>query len=922
LPAEKRPVELVFLVTCDVSVQTRDAARARSGSAFRCAFIASTELDEKVRRHPELVQQFFRTAQAGVNFDIQTEAPVYVGGTHQHFETPPPKPALPVEEAERRYLKHLIAVHQNLRLQGISAGSQPLNVALEKVYISLTARDRQSGSLEKARPAAPDTEIPMAGDWTIGQAMQRHRRLVVTGDPGCGKTTLLAYLALTYARTRLGEGSLVQQRLGLEENLLPIHLPLRSLGQHLKASRPDSSQDGPGVLLDYLQLYYHAQKIDLPEGFFEPHLEGGQAILLLDGMDELAEKALRVRVARLVENFAQCYPSCRSVVTSRKVGYEGAARLGEGFGLAEVRDFTPAQVRQFVHDWTITVETSLANSAEPEILSLAEAQAERLAQAIESSPRVAELAVNPLLLTVVALVHRYRAQLPARRSELYEQAVEVLLGNWDQAKGLQTVLELSGRELDAGDRRSLLEPVAFWLHERKRREIELDELRRLLLEHFQAITGGSKAEASKALRAFLDAIHERSGLLVERGIGEYSFAHLTFQEYLAARALADREDSVAYTLKVLHDPWWREVILLQAGSLSTQGKTRVTQLIQAIIDAPVGEEAGFAHLLLAAECVYDTGPARLQGDLLGKVRRRLKPHAEAPIDKGKQPQILRKVQAMNALARIETGSFQSSFWQPPWGEPAWVEIPAGPFWMGTREEDIPQLMRKFGRDKEYYLHEVPLHRMDLPTFWIARTPVTNAQYAMFINQTGAKAPGTWRGSQPPKGLEDHPVVSVSWHEALAYCRWLSEKIGKEVTLPSEAEWEKAARGPEGARVFPWGNDWRELHCNSVELGLQDTTPVGLFLNGASPYGVLDLSGNVWEWTRSLFVEENDRAYLYPYHPEDGRERLEASDRCPRVLRGGAFYYGAWHVRCAGRGTDFPLYLLRHYGFRVCLPHAP
>ncbi len=165
---------------------------------------------------------------------------------------------------------------------------------------------------------------------------------------------------------------------------------------------------------------------------------------------------------------------------------------------------------------------------------------------------MAELAVNPLLLTVVALVHRYRAQLPERRSELYEEVVEVLLGSWDSAKGMQTVLALAGRQtLDPGDRRSLLEPVAFWLHERKRREIELDELRSLLLPAFQTITGGSKADASKAFNAFLEAINERSGLLVERGVGEYGFAHLTFQEYLAARALADRADSIEFAQKVL-----------------------------------------------------------------------------------------------------------------------------------------------------------------------------------------------------------------------------------------------------------------------------------------------------------------------------------------------------------------------------------
>ena len=205
----------------------------------------------------------------------------------------------------------------------------------------------------------------------------------------------------------------------------------------------------------------------MPEDFFNAALESGKAVILLDGMDELADIALRQRTARLIEKFAGRYPKCRFVVTSRVVGYDGAARVGAEFGLAKVRDFSPAEVRQFVRDWTRVVESTLAGSDSLDVLRLADEQSGRLTQAIETNPRVAELAVNPLLLTVIALVHRYRAQLPERRSELYEEAVEVLLGHWDRAKGLDDEQDLGGIRLDSGDRRSFLEPVALWMHERQ-----------------------------------------------------------------------------------------------------------------------------------------------------------------------------------------------------------------------------------------------------------------------------------------------------------------------------------------------------------------------------------------------------------------------------------------------------------------------
>ncbi len=843
---------------------------------------------------------------------------------------------LALPEALQRYLDNLINTHRLLRLQGIRAGNQPLSVELEKVYISLTAVEKHAA----ARAERDDAVIVRGGVLTVGEALARYRRLVIIGDPGSGKTTLLAYLALAYARTLRDGVSLVKERLGLDEaKHLPVFLPLRDLGRHLQAEHPDPGKDGPSLLLHYLHEHYTNQEIPLPEDFFTTALERGEAIILLDGMDEVASVELRQRVARLIEKFTIRYPGQllseeeleekreqaemleiaipideyksrnRFIITSRKVGYDGPARIGAEFGLAEVREFTSAEVRQFVRDWTRAVEATLASGETIDSKRIAEAEAGKLIASIESTPRVAELAVNPLLLTVIALVHRYRAKLPERRSELYEEAVEVLLAGWDEAKGLAAQTTPGGLKLDSGDRRSLLEPVAFWLHEGRQREIELADLRKLLLPSFVSLIGGGERAAAKAVDDFLRLINERSGLLIERGIGQYAFAHLTFQEYLAARALADRADALKYTLKQLTDAWWREVILLEAGYLSTQGKRRASDLIRAIMQAdPKTELEPHHHLLLAAECLFDVGGARVEGDLLGEVRQRLKQEADARLTKGDRAQVLRKVAAMNALNRIESGQFTSKFWKPPWGEPEWVAVPAGEFWMG--------------REKGDYDNERPLHRVTVAEFQIARVPTTNAQYALFVAEVKVEPPEHWRGGGPPKGKENHPVVNVSWRDAQAYCRWLGEKIGKVVCLPTEAEWEKASRGGEGQREYPWGDKWEELWCNSSELGLGDTSPVGLFLGGASPYGCLDMAGNVWEWCQSKY-----RAY--PYEAEDGREVIDESND-NRALRGGAFSNSRRFARCAFRYSDrpdggnvnLPLNRLGHLGFRVVVSRAP
>jgi formylglycine-generating enzyme required for sulfatase activity len=174
-------------------------------------------------------------------------------------------------------------------------------------------------------------------------------------------------------------------------------------------------------------------------------------------------------------------------------------------------------------------------------------------------------------------------------------------------------------------------------------------------------------------------------------------------------------------------------------------------------------------------------------------------------------------------------------------EPEMILIPAGEFLMGSD----PSV------DKDAWYSEQPQHTLYLPDYYLAETPVTNAQYAAFVQATDHTPPEHWVGGEPPEGKKDHPVVNVSWHDAMAYCRWLAGVTGKPYCLPSEAQWEKGARGSDG-RIYPWGNQWDAERCNSWEGGKRDSTSVWAYPQGASPYGLLDMAGNVFEWTRSLW----------------------------------------------------------------------
>lgn len=226
-----------------------------------------------------------------------------------------------------------------------------------------------------------------------------------------------------------------------------------------------------------------------------------------------------------------------------------------------------------------------------------------------------------------------------------------------------------------------------------------------------------------------------------------------------------------------------------------------------------------------------------------------------------------------------------------------MRVPAGKFLMGSKDDN-----------KLAYIDEKPQHTVDIPyDYWMARFSVTNEQYNLYVK---AK-----RIIHPLDGWEnkkDHPVVYVSWNDAMTYCQWLNNLLKAELPsglvlrLPTEAEWEKSARGTDG-REYPWGNTFDKNNCNSSEGGKGDTTPICLYSpQGDSPYGCADMAGNVCEWTHSLMKG-------YPYKANDGREDEKASGGS-RVLRGGSFCY-EWDARCAYRDDGLPD-LLNHIGFRV------
>jgi toxoflavin biosynthesis protein ToxD len=247
--------------------------------------------------------------------------------------------------------------------------------------------------------------------------------------------------------------------------------------------------------------------------------------------------------------------------------------------------------------------------------------------------------------------------------------------------------------------------------------------------------------------------------------------------------------------------------------------------------------------------------------------------------------------------------------------PEMILVPAGNFLMGTSGQQVLALLQKEDwakewQDKGLFQGEQPQHSLALPAYRIGIAPVTNAEYQIFVWETGQKVPKGWDGFRYPDERGDFPVVNISLGDAQAYCAWLSKQYDQTYRLPTEAEWERAARGTDG-RMYPWGEEFDPWRCNTLESSKNGTTIIRAYSPaGDSPVGCTDMSGNVFEWTSSILGQ-------YPFNPAAPAEKIDANTKY--VVRGGAWYYSHKLARCPAREGVIATYISPALGFRLVNP---
>lgn len=850
-----------------------------------------------------------------------------------------------------RYLGAMVERHGRLKLIGIYNQGDLHPPRLHEVFISL-------------RVAAGQEDGPKMG-WSEALGLER-KRVVILGAPGAGKTTLLDYLVLILAskvkhplRSTLG-------------GPVPLVARLRELGT-----------EGKEDLMSLLRASVPLSRV--PSWHPERWLQKGRCAVLLDGLDEVLDEERHARTVEEIKRLSSEFPDNLFVITCRLAGWRNQL-IDHGFETFEVQELDADDIRKFLGVWYREVlrakDVNLlgARPRKDQIQAVEERARQEAAErsgelwgALTKNENLLRISRTPLLLSLITLVHYHRrADLPEGRAALYEDCLRILLEQWDKTdKGLQ----IAGPTLK--EKLMVLKAIAFHYLESDLLEADLPALEGVVEPLLP------KIRVPVAADALVRQIEERSGVLVELTIGRYGFAHRALHDALAADWIVEHERD---DLLLAHagEERWREVILIAAGRApAARSRALVEALLQSdadgyeegaalqvaglalaediqlgddlrgqvrqrLIESLSREEAAgtfgrLAGALLAGdpEAARDWMKETLGGERDTQRRKRLLDLIPTLGEEHAQPLLPllgrivgdsaadsgMRIDAALALARIGIVP-AAEVWDAldearlrgdeklkaaaTW---AWcelgrfaqlglVQVPAGEFLMGSPEWDIHEQ------------GEFPLHTLYLPTYYLGKFLVTGSNYRAFLAASGREVekPSNWGRSNLHS---NHPVVVVSWHDALAYARW------KGMGLPSEAEWEKGARGTEG-RIYPWGNEWVSGRANCAEAeGTRSgwlqrfrrrrrdggtTTPVGAFSPlGDSPYGCADMAGNVWEWTRSDLA-------AYPYVANDGRENLESPSL--RVLRGGAFSSAPRRVRCAVRDRDEPGFRVGLIGFRV------
>ncbi|MEZ4769059.1 MAG: SUMF1/EgtB/PvdO family nonheme iron enzyme [Caldilineales bacterium] len=758
-----------------------------------------------------------------------------LGHVVQVYQSAPGPAKLEDEDVERAlvaYLRWVRNAYDKARLYGFESTPVARPTAVQKlsdIFIPVTLRRHWPPTRREAEQALSGLSgLDALVAWhSLTQSRARagsvvafddmlglSERLAIVGPAGTGKSTILAYLAAALADLGLsGEGTLLT--LPDNEPLIPVLVPLRYYRDYIERIQQSAgttlADPRAGTLAGFIPWYLRRRNptLELSEDFFDRVLAGGGCLLMIDGLDEIANREQRGQVRQEVENLVHdIYPGNRMIVTAREAGYRDEAVFGDDFLRLDVQPMDDLQVAILVDKWCQCLfPENVAGNRDKLVQSIHQINA------LRNDRNLPPLISTPLMTTMVISVQWGETELPRERARLYEACVRAIIqAQYIPDDPARQQLINWGGPWEA--QRDWLSELALAMHKGGRGSAAIREERvREILS-----TTLSREETD----AFLKAVRYRGGLYEERA-EFFQFIHLTFQEFLAARLLAKQRKAGRTAIKkFIADSWWREVLLLTYGYLQ--------------MDYPpaAGEFLGWLSGLRGSDELRLAG-AEIAGAALLEMER--------PDDRQ------RKLQA-NRLARLLTDA----------------DLSVAPQLRALAGRTLAQLgdpRPGVGLDADG-LPDIQWCSVEPNTdFAISKYPVTVAQFQAFVADGGytdawrdcwTEEGWSWKAAgDGPYPLHDnygyanHPMVMVTYFEAAAFCRWLSARRGEQIALPTQAQWELAATRS-GARAFPWGDEQpTEDHANWSDSEISSTTAVGIFPRGMTAEGIASMAGNIWEW---------------------------------------------------------------------------
>lgn len=787
----------------------------------------------------------------------------------------------------RKYLEDLQANTSFIDIRGLQVGSaRAPRFPIDELYIPLTTTNTErnvSGS-----PGAPDPEFERLAAGGEPQhvelhEMLRHRKLVIVGDPGAGKTTFAKRIAAKICQAWLDDELEPLKELGLSSRPLPVFIRVSELLAHI--AKADDRKTGPLTseapmwLPHFLGTVCSDCGLELDANYFKEALQAGSCMVILDGLDEAASEQQRRSMSRLAEQASSTFADCQFVVTTRPAAYRHDVVLA-GFTQVQVDSLENDAIEQFLNRW--------CGALFPENPRRAKEHCDEMLDALRSRIEIRRMARNPVMLTALAVMYWNEKRIPQQRADLYESVIGWLARARKHSEGRLSPERCVG----------LLQKLALAMQshpEGRQVQVTRHWAANAIADQWREVPEEDRVNAADR---FLAAEELDSGIIVGRG-DHVRFWHLTFQEFLAARGLAalsdDHQKSILYADNAIYQPEWKEVGLLLAGVLYHQGIERVDRFVSACIDQ-LGRTSALADKAmcvgLVGAAVHDLSPVGYQPrderyqKLLDGVLSIFETdwHRRATSLAGVRSRLIsalmpRYTRAVLAEVAIKAADALGQSGDPRFSDANrknnWVTMGPGDFTMGESGSQVV-----------------------VDQFQIGRYPVTVGEFRRFVEHDGYRNEVWWSAGgfgkyAEPDDWDDQssyptrPVVGVSWFEAAAYAAF------ENCRLPTEEEWEFAARGAQG-REYPWGDEEPEPARLNFKENIGSPTPVGVYPLGVTPEGICDLAGNVWEWCDSWYNSNEDS----------------------RVLRGGSFYYYAHFVRSAFRFNLRPDGRDYNYGFRV------